>query len=262
MEILRVENLRTYFNSPHGIVKAVDGVSFELSRGQTLGIVGESGAGKSVTALSIMGLAGSIGAVHTSGEVWFAGTNLLAKPGLYQGIRGRRIALIPQEAGAALNPVVTVGRQFSEMLTVHLGLDVRQSRRRIAEMLEMVELRDHMRVSALYPFELSGGMLQRVLLAMALCCEPEIIIADEPASSLDVTIQAQILQLIKNTTNSKGTGMILIAHDLGVISQYSDRVAVMLNGQLLESGATLQVLRHPAHPYTKVLRETYLSYEK
>lgn len=262
MQVLRVKNLRTYFKSPHGIIKAVDGVSFELEQGQTLGIVGESGAGKSVTALSVMGLAGRIGAVHTSGEVWFAGMNLFEKPELYQSIRGKRIGLIPQEAGAALNPVLTVGHQFTEMISVHLGLDARQSRSRIAEMLEMVELRDYLRISALYPFELSGGMLQRLLLAMALCCEPDIIIADEPASSLDVTIQAQILQLVKNITYSKGMGMILIAHDLGVISQYSDRIAVMRNGQIMEAGDTLQVLRHPAHPYTKVLRDTYLGYEK
>ena len=218
MQILRVKSLKTYFNSPYGLVKAVDGVSFELERGQTLGIVGESGAGKSVTALSIMGLSREIGAAHCSGEVWFDGDNLFGKPQLYAGIRGKRIGLIPQEAGNALNPVMTVGCQLEEMISVHLGLDIKKSRYRIAEFLKMVELQDYTRVSALYPFQLSGGMLQRVLLAMALCCEPDIIIADEPASSLDVIIQSQILKLIKNITKSKGLSMILIAHDLGVIS--------------------------------------------
>jgi ABC-type dipeptide/oligopeptide/nickel transport system ATPase component len=260
MKILRVNNLKTYFNSPHGIVKAVDGVTFELERGQTLGIIGESGAGKSVSALSIMGLSREIGAVHCSGEVWFDGQNLFDKPQLYPNIRGKRIGFIPQEAGTAFNPVLTVGCQLEEMISVHLGWDVQKSRRWVADLLKMVELHDYARVSALYPFQLSGGMLQRVLLAMALCCEPDIIIADEPASSLDVTIQSQILNLIKNITGSKGLAMILIAHDLGVISQYSDRIMVMFNGQVIESGITTQVLTYPAEPYTKSLIENYRSF--
>lgn len=260
MQVLKVNNLKTYFNSPHGLVRAVDGVSFELERGQTLGIVGESGAGKSVTALSIMGLSREIGAVHCSGEMWFNGENLFVKPQLYPGIRGKRIGLIPQEAGTALNPVLTVGCQLEEMLSVHFGWNIQKSRPRIAELFRMVELHDYVRVSGLYPFQLSGGMLQRVLLAMALCCEPDIIIADEPASSLDVILQAQILKLIRNITQNEGLAMILIAHDLGVISQYSDRIMVMFNGQTIETGTTMQVLADPIEPYTKSLLENYRSF--
>ncbi|MDT3700780.1 MAG: ABC transporter ATP-binding protein [Thermincola sp.] len=259
MQILRVKNLKTYFNSPHGLVKAVDNVNFELVRGETLGIIGESGAGKSVTALSIMGLSREIGAVHYSGEVWFDGANLFETPNLYKHIRGKRIGFIPQEAGNALNPVLTVGCQLSEMISVHLGWDRQKSRQRAAELLEMVELEDYARVLSLCPFQLSGGMLQRVLLAMTLSCEPDLIIADEPASALDVIIQSQILNLIKNITKDRGMAMVLIAHDLGVISRYSDRVMVMRNGRTIETGATNQVLKSPAEPYTKSLLENYCS---
>ncbi|MHB9094078.1 MAG: ABC transporter ATP-binding protein [Eubacteriales bacterium] len=257
MEILKVNNLRTYFNTTHGLIRAVDGVSFNLRRGETLGIVGESGAGKTVTALSVMGLAARLGAGVTDGEVWYAGKNLLEDPTLYDSVRGRRISLIPQEAGSALNPVLTVGKQVEEMLRVHLSLTSREARSVISRLLESVELPDPGLTARLYPHQLSGGALQRVLLALALCCEPDIIIADEPASSLDVTLQAQVLMLIRNTKARQGLSMVLIAHDLGVISQNSDRVLVMYGGRVLEAGPTPKVLGGPLHPYTMALLEIY-----
>lgn len=257
MEVLRVRGLKTYFNTPYGQVKAVDDVSFSLWRGETLGILGESGAGKSVTALTVMGMAGSLGADVISGEVWFAGKNLFSNTGLYPQIRGKLISLIPQEAGGALNPVLTVGRQLEEMLLAHSGVSARQARQTIANLLQAVELPDTELIVRLYPYQLSGGILQRVLLAMALCCGPEIIIADEPASSLDVTIQDQILALIGKTKKSRNLSMILIAHDLGVISQNTEQVLIMYGGRVMEAGPTAQVLTRPFHPYTQALLDIY-----
>ncbi len=257
MEILKVNDLRTYFQTLAGIVKAVDGVSFSLQRGETLGIVGESGAGKSVTAHTVMGLAGAIGARVVSGEVWYGGKNLLAAPEAYRQVRGKKIALIPQEAGAALNPVLTVADQLGEMLKVHLGLGYAERRVQTRRLLEMAELPDPDLTAGLYPHQLSGGILQRVLLAMALSCAPDIIIADEPASSLDVTVQAEILKLLKDTKDRNGLSMILITHDLGLIYHNCDSITVWCAGRIVEAGFTHEVLSRPLHPYTAALLDVY-----
>ena len=257
MQILEVKELRTYFNTPYGLVKAVDNVSFRLHKGEVLGIVGESGAGKSVTALSVLGLAPRLGAVVTGGEVRYAGKNLYDNQKLYRTVRGKSISLIPQEAGVALNPVLTVGRQMAEMYRYHLGLQATEARQAMIKLLLKVELPEPELTLKLFPHQLSGGTLQRVLLAMAISCNPDIIIADEPTSSLDVTVQAQVLGLIKNTVTRTGLAMILIAHDLGIISQYSDRVLVMYGGRVMESGPANLVLLNPRHPYTRDLLQVY-----
>ncbi len=257
MEILRVDNLRVHFHTRYGVVRAVEGVSFGLQRGETLGIVGESGVGKSVTALSVLGLAWRMGARLVSGEVWYAGQNLFAHPEFYGQVRGRKIGLIPQEAGAALNPVLTVGDQLGEMMAVHLGLAAGEARLRTAQLLEEVELPDPVLLMRLYPYQLSGGILQRVLLAMALCCSPELLIADEPASSLDTTIQARILELLRNIRDRHNLSIILITHDLGVISRNCDRLLVMYGGRILEAGPAPEIIRQPLHPYTAGLLEIY-----
>lgn len=262
MEILRINDLKTHFNTPYGVVKAVDGVSFNLKRGETLGMVGESGVGKSVTAFTVMGLAWRLGAMLVSGEVWYSGENLLAKPELYRQVRGKKISLIPQEAGAALNPVLTVGDQLGEMLKVHRRLSGEQIKSQTALMLEEVQLPEPDLTARLYPYQLSGGMLQRVLLAMALCCSPDIIIADEPASSLDTTIQAQILALLREVKACQNLSMILIAHDLGIISRNCDQVVVMYAGRVLETGPVAEILAGPRHPYTVTLLEIYRCMDK
>lgn len=257
MEILKVCNLKTYFDTPCGLVKAVDGISFRLVRGETLGIVGESGAGKSVSAHTVMGLASYIGASMVSGEVWYKGQDLLASPKSYGRSRGRHISLIPQEAAPSLNPVLTVAQQIGEMLQVHLGLPAGQRRAKVTELLAMVEIPDPELTGRLYPYQLSGGTIQRVLLAMALSCGPDIIIADEPASSLDVSVQSEILRLLRETKMRTGLSMVLIAHDLAVISNNSDHVLVMFRGSLMESGPTAAVLGRPMHPYTASLLALY-----
>ncbi|PKM80233.1 MAG: peptide ABC transporter ATP-binding protein [Firmicutes bacterium HGW-Firmicutes-14] len=262
MEILRVNDLKTYFYTRKGTVRAVDGVSFSLKQGETLGIVGESGAGKTVLSLSVMGLAGNLGGEVVTGEVWYEGNNLMAKPELYTNIRGRKISLIPQEAAPALNPVFNIGFQLEEMLAVHLGMGKAERRARIEEMLEDAGLPDPALVAGLYPHQLSGGMVQRVLLAFALCCSPDIIIADEPASSLDTTVQAQVLELLRDIKEQRGLSIILIAHDLGVVANNCDRVLVMYRGRILESGPTSTVLTRPLHPYTQSLLRIYRYLEK
>ncbi len=262
MEILKVNDLTVYFDTRCRPVKAVDGISFALRRGETLGIVGESGSGKSVTALTVMGLAQSIGARIVSGEVWYDGKNLLSSQDLYRQVRGKKISYIPQEAAPALNPVLQVGKQLGEMLSVHLGLSAGDVRRKTAQLLETVELPQPELVARLYPHQLSGGILQRVLLAMALSCGPDIIIADEPASSLDTTIQAQILRLLGTIKAREGLSLILIAHDLGVIYQNCDRVLIMYGGRIMEAGLTSQILENPLHPYTVSLLETYRCLEE
>ena len=262
MEILKVKSLRIFFDTPSGTVKAVDGVSFSLRSGETLGIVGESGAGKSVTALSVMGMAPRLGARFISGEVWYRGRNLFENPGLYRDVRGKKISLIPQEAGAALNPVITVGRQMEELMQVHLGLAARERRVRTAELLESVEIPDPGTTAGMYPHQLSGGTIQRILLAMALSCRPDILIADEPASSLDTTLQGEILRLVGRVKEREGLAVVLISHDLGIIAQNSDRVMVMFGGRLMEYGEVRKVLRQPLHPYTTDLLEIYHCLER
>ncbi|MDR1943331.1 MAG: ABC transporter ATP-binding protein [Synergistaceae bacterium] len=252
-ELLRVRNLRTSFNTKQGLVRAVDGVSFEASRGETLGIVGESGCGKSVTALSIMRLVSAPGRVE-SGEILYRGRDLLGLSSEeMRKIRGGRIAMIFQEPMTSLNPVFSVGAQIAEALRLHEGLGRREAMTRAAEMLETVNIPAPAKRAREYPHQLSGGMRQRVMIAMALCCKPDVLICDEPTTALDVTIQAQIIELIDGLREKTGMAVIMITHDLGVISETADRVLVMYAGKIIEEGTKMDVLTAPLHPYTEGL---------
>ena len=251
--LLEVKNLRTYFESDDGVVKAVDGISFQLKRGETLGIVGESGSGKSVTNLSIIRLIQEPGKI-VAGEVIFNGDDLLLLPNeAIRKIRGRRIAMIFQDPMTSLNPFMKISRQLMEMTELHLGHTKSQARTHAIRMLETVGIPDaHSRADS-YPHEFSGGMRQRVMIAMALSCEPELLIADEPTTALDVTIQAQILELIKKIKRETGTSVILITHDLGVVAGMTDEVIVMYAGKIFEQARTEELFARPGNPYTKGL---------
>ena len=252
--LLRVNNLVSEFDTEDGPVRAVDGVSLAVQAGRTLGIVGESGCGKTVTALSIISLLPKPTANIVSGEVWFEGEDLAAAPieRLHQ-IRGNRIGMIFQEPMTALNPVHRVGRQIMESLKLHRDLDETAALRLTVEMLEKVGIPSpELRVSE-YPHQLSGGMRQRVMIAMALICSPSLIIADEPTTALDVTIQAQILELLQDMQNQSNTSIIMITHDLGVIAETCDDVVVMYAGRVAEQGSVEQVFHSPKHPYTQGL---------
>jgi oligopeptide/dipeptide ABC transporter ATP-binding protein len=244
--ILSVRDLRTQFSTDGGIVRAADKVSFDLKKGETLAIVGESGSGKSATALSILRLIEPEG-----GEVVFDGKDLLHSPiSEVRKIRGRRISMIFQDPSASLNPYMTIGDQMVEMTRLHLGFDRREAREHAIKMLEAVGIPDaHVRIDA-HPHEFSGGMRQRSVIAMALSCDPEILIADEPTTALDVTIQAQILELIREVKESRGMSVIVITHDLGVVAGVADRVIVMYAGSVFEESATEELFRSPANPYT------------
>jgi oligopeptide transport system ATP-binding protein len=249
--LLQVKDLRTYFYTPDGVVKAVDGVSFDLQPGETLGIVGESGCGKSVTALSIMRLIPTPPGRIVAGQVIFEGEDLLQKdPDEMRRVRGRRIAMIFQDPMTSLNPVLTVGRQISEALELHLRLDPGAARRRTIELLDMVGIPSARQRVNDYPHQFSGGMRQRVMIAMALSCNPRLLIADEPTTALDVTIQAQILELLKNLTREFHTAVMLITHNLGVVAGMCDRVLVMYAGRIVEEAPTTLLFERPAHPYT------------
>jgi peptide/nickel transport system ATP-binding protein/oligopeptide transport system ATP-binding protein len=250
---LSVKNLVTRFDSASGAVRAVDGVSFDVARGETLGIVGESGCGKSVTALSIMRLLDPPGRVE-SGEAFYDGVDLLKlSASEMRRVRGNKIAMIFQEPMTSLNPVLTVGEQIAEVLRLHEGLSRREATRRAAEMLARVHIPMPERRVREYPHQMSGGMRQRVMIAMALCRKPDVLICDEPTTALDVTIQAQIMSLIEEMKSDTGAAVIMITHDLGVISEIADRVAVMYAGKIVEQGSKLDVLTSPAHPYTEGL---------
>ncbi len=249
--LLQVRDLRTSFNTPTGKVGAVNGVSFDVNHGETLGLVGESGCGKSVSALSIMQLVPNPPGVIESGEILFEGVDLLkvsAKE--MQSVRGAGIGMIFQEPMSSLNPVLTIGRQITEPLGVHLGLTGAAAERRAAELLEMVGIADSRRRLNDHPHQLSGGQRQRVMIAIALSCEPKMLIADEATTALDVTIQAQILELMKNLTSQLGTALMIITHNLGIIARYADRLNVMYAGKIRESGTADQVYLRPNHPYT------------
>ncbi|HEY0762749.1 MAG TPA: ABC transporter ATP-binding protein [Pyrinomonadaceae bacterium] len=252
--LLEVKNLRTYFDTDDGIVKAVDGISFQLKRGETLGIVGESGSGKSVTNLSIIRLIPEPPGKIAGGEVIFNGTDLLLLPNeAIRKIRGRRIAMIFQDPMTSLNPFMKISRQLMEMTELHLGHTKAQARTHAIRMLETVGIPDAQARADSYPHEFSGGMRQRVMIAMALSCEPELLIADEPTTALDVTIQAQILELIKKLKRETGTSVILITHDLGVVAGMTDHVIVMYAGKIFEQARTAELFAQPGNPYTKGL---------
>ncbi len=251
--LLDVRGLRTSFHTRDGVVRAVTGVEFEVRRGEILGLVGESGCGKSVTALSILRLIAQPGRIE-GGEVLFDGQNLLSVPErAMRDIRGNRISMIFQQPTSALNPVLTVGFQIGEVLEAHRNMKRRAARERALELLQMVGIPDPARRLSSYPFEMSGGMAQRVMIAMALACEPELLIADEPTTALDVTIQAQILELMRRLQQDLGTAIILITHDLGVVAEMCDRVAVMYAGEIIERTDTRSLFRRPRHPYTQGL---------
>ena len=252
--LLEVKNLRTYFDTEDGIVKAVDGISFQLKRGQTLGIVGESGSGKSVTNLSIIRLVPDPPGKIVSGEVIFNGSDLLMLPSdAIRKIRGRRIAMIFQDPMTSLNPLMKISRQLMEVTQLHLGHTKAQAYDHAIKMLETVGIPDARTRADSYPHEFSGGMRQRVMIAMALSCEPELLIADEPTTALDVTIQAQILELIKTLKRETGTSVILITHDLGIVAGMTDHVIVMYAGKIFEQARTTELFSQPGNPYTKGL---------
>ena len=252
--LLEVKDLRTYFQTEDGLVKAVDGISFNLKRGETLGIVGESGSGKSVTNLSIIRLVPDPPGKIVSGEVVFDGQDLLLLSNeSIRRIRGRRIAMIFQDPMTSLNPFLKISRQLMEMTQLHLGHSREQAHEHAVKMLETVGIPDARERADNYPHEFSGGMRQRVMIAMALSCEPELIIADEPTTALDVTIQAQILELIKRLKRETGTSVILITHDLGVVAGMADHVIVMYAGKIFEQARTTELFATPGNPYTKGL---------
>jgi len=252
--LLDVKDLRTYFETEDGVVKAVDGISFSLVRGETLGIVGESGSGKSVTNLSIIRLIPDPPGKIVSGEIVFNGQDILLLPTEeVRKIRGRRIAMIFQDPMTSLNPFLKISRQLMEMTQLHLGHSKGQAYEHAIKMLEMVGIPDARTRVDNYPHEFSGGMRQRVMIAMALSCEPELLIADEPTTALDVTIQAQILELIKKLKQETGTSVILITHDLGVVAGMTDHVIVMYAGKVFEQARTTELFARPGNPYTKGL---------
>jgi oligopeptide transport system ATP-binding protein len=252
--LLEVRNLRTYFETEDGTVKAVDDITFELKRGETLGIVGESGSGKSVTNLSIIRLIPEPPGKIVSGEVLLDGVDILSlNEEQVRKIRGRRIAMIFQDPMTSLNPFMKISRQLMEITQLHLGHTRRQAYEHAVKMLETVGIPDaRARVDG-YPHEFSGGMRQRVMIAMALSCEPELLIADEPTTALDVTIQAQILELIKTLKQATGTSVILITHDLGVVAGMTDHLIVMYAGKVFEQAPTKELFALPGNPYTKGL---------
>jgi peptide/nickel transport system ATP-binding protein len=251
--LLEVRGLRTSFATRAGVVRAVTGVDFSVARNEVLGLVGESGCGKSVTSLSILGLIGEPGRVE-GGQVLLEGVDLLRLPrDQMRRIRGDRIAMIFQQPQSSLNPVMRVGRQISEALEIHRGLRGRSARSRSVELMAMVGIPDARRRADAYPHELSGGMAQRVMIAIALACEPELLIADEPTTALDVTIQAQILDLMRKLKEETGTAIILITHDLGVVAEMCDRVAVMYAGEIVEQSSVRTLFTDPRHPYTRGL---------
>jgi peptide/nickel transport system ATP-binding protein len=254
MPILELNNLRTYYATGYGVAKAVDGVSFSLAENRTLGIVGESGCGKSVTALSIMRLVPMPPGYFAGGEIFWKGNNILKLPeeGM-QRIRGNEIAMIFQEPMSSLNPVFTCGSQIMEQILLHRTISRQETRERSVELLHLVGIPDPSQRFSAYPHELSGGMRQRVMIAMALSCNPALLIADEPTTALDVTVQAQILDLIGQLQSDTGMSVMLITHDFGVIAELCEEVIVMYASGIVEKGAVKQIFSNPLHPYTRGL---------
>jgi oligopeptide/dipeptide ABC transporter ATP-binding protein len=253
-EILHVENLKTYFNTDDGMVKAVDGVSFTLNQGETLGIVGESGCGKSVTNLSVMRLISSPPGKIMGGDVFFHGKSVLSmSEDELRDLRGNKISMIFQDPMTSLNPFLRISTQLVETLCLHQGLSRSEAREKAVQMLRLVGIPTPEKRIDAYPHQFSGGMRQRVMIAMALSCNPEILIADEPTTALDVTIQAQILEIIKDLTVRLKTAVILITHDLGVVSGMCNKICVMYAGRIVERASTDDVFRNSKHPYTRGL---------
>ena len=249
--LLEIEDLRTQFFTSDGTVRAVDGISYSVEEGETVALVGESGCGKSVSALSILRLIPDPPGRIVGGSIRFKGIDLLQlSDAEIRAVRGRRIAMVFQEPMTSLNPVLTIGLQLTETLTHHLGMDRATARKRAVDLLGMVGISDPDRRLSQYPHHFSGGMRQRVMIAMALCCEPELIIADEPTTALDVTIQAQILELMKGLSKRLGVALIIITHNLGVVARYADRVNVMYAGKIIERGDARQIYHETSHPYT------------
>ena len=253
MALIEIENLQTHFRTPDGINRAVDGVSFHVDEGETLAIVGESGCGKSVTAMSILRLIAEPPG-RIAGSIRFGGKELLKLSDReMRDIRGNDISMIFQEPMTSLNPVLTVGRQLGETLRLHEGISKRAAERRAAEMLALVGIPESRQRMRQYPHQLSGGMRQRVMIAMALACNPKLLIADEPTTALDVTIQAQILDLMKELKRRVGAAIVLITHDLGVVAEIAERVMVMYAGRKVEEAPVAQLFSTPRHPYTQGL---------
>jgi oligopeptide transport system ATP-binding protein len=251
MPLLEVKGLRTEFHTQDGVVKAVDGVSFHIDEGETLGIVGESGCGKSVSLLSVMRLIPMPPGKIAAGEVLFEGVDLLKlSDDEMRKVRGNKIAMVFQDPMTFLNPVLTIGRQIMEALQLHMGMNKKQARERSAELLAMVGIPEAADRLDDYPHQFSGGMRQRVMIAMALACNPQILIADEPTTALDVTIQAQIVDLVKRLRDSIGLAIIWITHDLGVIAGLADRMMVMYAGHVVEEAPVKELYANPRHPYT------------
>ncbi|MBN1190671.1 MAG: ABC transporter ATP-binding protein [Dehalococcoidales bacterium] len=251
--LLKVDNLKTYFRTYRGLVKAVDGVSFYINEGETVGMVGESGCGKSVSMLSVMQLITSPPGEIVSGKVLFEGQDLLkytAKGQEMSSIRGGKIAMIFQEPMTSLNPVLSVCRQLTEPLEIHLHMDHQTARRKAIELLKNVGIPEAENRIDDYPHQFSGGMRQRVMIAMGLSCNPRILIADEPTTALDVTTQAQLLELMKEKVSSLNTALVIVTHNLGVVARYVERIYVMYSGRIVESGSSKDIFGDPRHPYT------------
>lgn len=249
--LLEVKNLQTYFSTRDGVVKAVDGISYDVKEGETVGLVGESGCGKSVSALSILRLIPDPPGKIVGGELFFEGRDLLKlKEKEMQSIRGNDITMVFQEPMTSLNPVLTIGRQVSEPIELHKGMDKGAAIEESIKLLDSVQIpASESRVGS-YPHQFSGGMRQRVMIAMSLSCNPKLLIADEPTTAIDVTIQAQLLELMKQLTRDIGTALIVITHNLGVVARYADRVNVMYAGRIVEKGTAKDIYHNPRHPYT------------